>query len=217
MLGSCASRGDRRFVLARALPVRHTHAAKVVTAPAMGDDLARLLQDVNAGQPQAFESLVTLVYGELRRMAYSLMRGRIVGSTLQPTALVHEAYLRILQGETRWDSKAHFFGAAARAMRQVLVAEARRKGARKRAGGAIRVTFDDLKVKSPDPELDMLALDEALVALAAVDERFARVMELRYFGGCSLPEIADLTGRSLATVKRDWSYARAWLYDYMKA
>ena len=150
-------------------------------------------------------------------MAHSLMRGRVVGSTLQPTALVHEAYLRLLQGETRWDSKAHFFGAAARAMRQVLVAEARRKAARKRAGGAIRVTFSDLQVQSPEPELDMLALDEALAALGRVDERFARVMELRYFGGCSLQEIAELTGRSLATVKRDWVYARAWLYDHMTA
>jgi len=182
-----------------------------------GDDLSRLLQGVNSGDPQAFESLVALAYGELRRMAGSLMRGRLAGSTLQPTALVHEAYLRLAQGRVHWDGRAHFFGAAARAMRQVLVEQARRKSARKRRGGAVRVTFDDLKVRSPEPELDLLALNEALDGLAAADERLARVMELRYFGGCTLPEISELTGRSLATVKRDWAYARAWLYDHMTA
>jgi RNA polymerase sigma factor (TIGR02999 family) len=181
------------------------------------DDISRLLQDVNAGKDRAYDSLVTLVYGELRRMAASLMRGRVHGSTLQPTALVNEAYLRLAQGESRWDSKAHFFGAAARAMRQVLVAQARKKSAVKRAGQAVRVTFHELHVQSPDPRVDLLALDEALTALAAVDERYARVMELRYFAGCGLEEIGELTGRSLATVKRDWAYARAWLYDFMKA
>jgi RNA polymerase sigma factor (TIGR02999 family) len=181
------------------------------------DDLSRLLQQVNAGDERAHEALVTLAYGELRRMAGSLMRGRVHGNTLQPTALVHEAYLRLIQGESRWDSKAHFFGAAARAMRQVLVAQARRKFARKRAGDAMRVTFDELEVQSAEPQLDLLALDEAMTALERVDARFARVMELRYFAGCTLEEIAELTGRSLATVKRDWSYARAWLYDHMKA
>jgi RNA polymerase sigma factor (TIGR02999 family) len=181
------------------------------------DDLSRLLQQVNAGDERAYESLVTLAYGELRRMAGSLMRGRVRGNTLQPTALVHEAYLRLMQGESRWDSKAHFFGAAARAMRQVLVAQARRKFARKRAGDAVRVTFHELEVQSAEPQLDLLALDEAMSALERVDARFARVMELRYFAGCTLEEIAELTGRSLATVKRDWSYARAWLYDHMKS
>ena len=181
-----------------------------------GDEINTLLQAVNAGDQRAFESLVTLAYGELRRMAGSLMRGRVKGSTLQPTALVHEAYLRLLQGESRWDGKAHFFGAAARAMRQVLVARARTKSARKRGGDALRVTFNDLEVQCADPQLDLLALDEALTALARVDERFSRVMELRYFGGCTLEEIAELTSLSLATIKRDWAYARAWLYDYMK-
>lgn len=182
-----------------------------------GDEISRLLQDVNAGDQRAFESLVTLAYGELRRMAASLMSGRIKGSTLQPTALVHEAYLRLLQGESRWDSKAHFFGAAARAMRQVLVAQARTKSAQKRGGDAVRITFHDLEVQCAEPQLELLGLDEALTALARVEERFSHVMELRYFGGCTLEEIAELTGRSLATVKRDWAYARAWLYDYMTA
>jgi RNA polymerase sigma factor (TIGR02999 family) len=181
------------------------------------DDLNTLLQAANTGDEKAFESLVAVVYGELRRMAASLMRGRVNGRTLQPTALVHEAYMRLVQGEPHFENRAHFFGAAARAMRQVLVEHARRKAAKKRAGGALRVTFNDLEIQAGEPELDLFALDEALDALAKVDERFTRVMELRYFGGCSLEEVAELTGRSLATVKRDWSYARAWLYDYMSA
>ncbi len=185
--------------------------------PGVPDDVSRLLEQVNAGDTAAFESLVSLVYGELRRMAGSLMRGQAPGHTLQPTALVNEAYLRLARSEPRWDGRAHFFGAAARAMRQVLIAHARQRAAHKRVGEAIRVTFQDLDVQAPEPEVDLLALDEAMTALAKVDERFTRVMELRYFAGCSLDEIADLTGRSLATVKRDWSYARAWLYDYMTA
>jgi RNA polymerase sigma factor (TIGR02999 family) len=179
------------------------------------EQVSRLLQEVNTGDPSAFESLVLLAYGELKRMAASLMRGQINGHTLQPTALVNEAYIRLVQGDSRWDSKAHFFGAAARAMRQVLVAHARQKSAKKRAGGAARVTFHDLAIESAEPDLDLMLLDEAMTALARVDERLSRVMELRYFAGSSLPEIAELTGRSLATVKRDWTYARAWLYEYM--
>lgn len=180
----------------------------------MEPDVGALLKGVNGGDERAFEALVALVYGELRRMAGSLMRGQGEGHTLQPTALVNEAYLRLVQGETRFDGRAHFFGAAARAMRQVLIAHARHHAAQKRDGG-VRVTFHDIDVAAPEPSLDLLGLDEALTALATVDERYSRVMELRYFAGCSLPEIADLTGRSLATVKRDWAYARAWLYDYM--
>jgi RNA polymerase sigma-70 factor, ECF subfamily len=179
------------------------------------DGLGRLLEAVNAGDERAFDSLVSLAYGELRRMAGALMRGRVKGHTLQPTALVHEAYLRLVQGGTRWESRAHFFGAAARAMRQVLVEYARRKSALKRAGGAVRVTLDDFAAASASPQFTLFALDEALTALGRVDEKYARVMELRYFGGFGLEEIAELTGRSLATVKRDWSYARAWLNDRM--
>jgi RNA polymerase sigma factor (TIGR02999 family) len=179
------------------------------------DRVARLLHEVNAGDAQAFDMLVSLVYAELRRMAGALMRQQRDGHTLQPTALVNEAYLRLVRGEPRWESRAHFFGAAARAMRQVLVEHARRSSAQKRAGDAIRVTFRELDVQAPEPNVDVLAIDEALTALAQVDERFSQVMELRYFAGCTLPEIGELTGRSLASVKRDWAYARAWLYDYM--
>jgi RNA polymerase sigma-70 factor (ECF subfamily) len=181
------------------------------------NDCVSLLGEVNAGDARAFESLVSLVYGDLRRMAASLMRGRVDGRTLQPTALVHEAWLRLMQGEIRWESKAHFFGAAAKAMRQVLISEARRRSAQKRAGRMVRITFSDLAVQTEEPQLDLLALDEAMNALALVDERFVRVIELRYFGGLNLEETAQVTGCSLATVKRDWAYARAWLYDRMSA
>lgn len=183
----------------------------------MQPDVTRLLEELNAGDPQAFDALVSAVYGELRRMAGSLMRGQGARQTLQPTALVHEAYLKLVRAEPRWDGRAHFFGAAARAMRQVLIAYARERAAQKRAGGAVRVTFEDLAVQTPEPRIDLLALDDALNALARVDERFTRIMELRYFAGYTLPEIAELSGRSLASVKRDWAYARAWLYDYMSA
>jgi RNA polymerase sigma factor (TIGR02999 family) len=181
------------------------------------DDCTRLLEEVNAGDVRAFESLVSDVYAELRQMARSLMRGQIDGHTLQPTALVNEAYLRLAQGETRWDSKAHFFGAAAQAMRQVLIDEARRRSAQKRAGNAVRVTFSELSVQAEEPQLDLLALDEAMTALAHLDDRFTRVLELRYFGGLSLEETAQVTGYSLATVKRDWAFARAWLYERMNS
>jgi RNA polymerase sigma-70 factor, ECF subfamily len=148
-------------------------------------------------------------------MARSLMRSQKPGHTLQPTALVHEAYLRLMQGETKFDNRAHFFGAAARAMRQVLVGHARKRNALKRAGAAQRVTFSDLAVKTDEPDIDLLALDQALTALAARDSRLCRVLELRYFAGLALEEIAELCGQSLSTVKRDWSYARAWIIDFM--
>jgi RNA polymerase sigma-70 factor, ECF subfamily len=179
--------------------------------------VAALLRDINGGDPKAFDALVALVYGELRRMAGSLMRREASGQTLQPTALVNEAYMRLVRGEPRWDSRAHFFGAAARAMRQVLIARARAHAAEKRPPRGARVTFADLQVSSPEPPVDLLALDQALGALARVDDRFARVIELRYFGGYRLEEIAAITGRSLASVKRDYAYARAWLYDYMNS
>ena len=173
-----------------------------------------MLREVNTSDTDA---LVSAAYHELRRIAGALMRGRQNGQTLQPTALVNEAYLRLARGDTRWDSKAHFFGAAARAMRQVLVGHAREKSAQKRAGGAVRVTLRDLPVEAAAPQADVLMLDEAMTALARFDERLARTMELRYFAGCSLPEIAEVTGRSLATVKRDCTFARAWLCEYISS
>ena len=179
------------------------------------NNVSRLLQEASVGDSSAFESLIPIVYDELRRIAASLMHGRLNGQTLQPTALVNEAYLRLAAGEHRWETRGHFFGAAACAMRQVLMADAKRRLALKRAGDARRVTFNDLAIAAVEPEIDLLALEDALRALSMVDERFTRIVELRYFAGFSLEEIAELTGRSLSTVKRDWAYARAWLFDRM--
>lgn len=180
-------------------------------------DVTELLDRVNRGEDGAFGLLVSAVYSDLRQMAASLMRGQVGKHTLQPTALVHEAWLNLSHRDQQWDGRAHFFGAAARAMRQILIAHARERSAQKRAGNRIRVTFRELQVQTSEPDVDVFALDEALTALGVVDERLARVMELRYFGGLTLLEIADVAGQSLATVKRDWVYARAWLYQHMSA
>jgi RNA polymerase sigma factor (TIGR02999 family) len=176
-----------------------------------------LLDRLNTGDTNAFDPLVSLTYLELSRIARSMMRNHKNGYTLQPTALVNEAYLRLASGDGRWESKAHFFGAAARAMRQVLVAYARQRSAKKRAGDLVRVTFNDLHIPGGRHDVDINQLDAALAALGCVDPALLRVMELRYFGGRTLAEVADLMGCSLATVKRRWTYARAWLYDYMSA
>jgi RNA polymerase sigma factor (TIGR02999 family) len=179
------------------------------------DVVSRLLSDVRGGDRQVLDSLIAAVYDELRRIAGSLMRGRLNGRTLQPTALVNEAWLRLADGPKEWENRAHFFGTAARAMRQVLVEEARRRSSKKRAGDARRVTFHDLDFAAEDPSIDLLALDEALSALAQINQRLTRLIDLRYFAGCSLEEAAEITGCSLATVKRDWAYSRAWLAERM--
>lgn len=170
-----------------------------------------ILEAVRQGQAGRFDDLVARVYGELRTMARSVMRSQTPG-TLQPTALVNEAYLRLVQGSLDFESRAHFFGAASRAMRQVLVEYARRRGARKRAGDARRVTFTDLEVHVSEPGVDILALHEALSELDRTEPLLCTLLELRYFCGYGLEEIAGLQGRPLSAVKRDWSFARAWLF-----
>jgi RNA polymerase sigma-70 factor, ECF subfamily len=179
-------------------------------------EITRLLASVNEGDPEALEQLIGTIYGEMRRMSAALMRREAAGHTLQPTALVNEAFIRLIQGDPRWVSRAHFFGAAARAMRRILVEHARAKSAQKRGGEAHRITFEDLSVASEDNQIDLLALDQALQALEKTDPRLARVVELRYFAGCSIEETAELLAVSVATVKRDWAYAKAWLYDFME-
>lgn len=181
------------------------------------DDVSGLLASARDGDKNAFDALIALVYLELRQIAASLMNGQMNGGILQPTAVVNEAWMRLNAGGHAWESKAHFFGAAARAMRQVLTEEARRRSSQKRAGRAKRVTMQDLASNPGEPIIDMLALDEALAALGEVDERFVRLIELRYFAGCSLDEVSELTGRSVATVKRDWTYARAWLFERLQS
>ncbi len=166
-----------------------------------------------AANQAVYDELFPLVYAELRRIAAREMRREKPGRTLQTTALVHEAYLRLLKDASlSFENRAHFLGVAARAMREILIEHARARSARKRGGGAVRLTLDDLVAPVSSPSIDVLALDEALQRLARLDERHARVVELRYFGGLSVEETAAALELSPATVKRDWTLARAWLF-----
>ena len=175
--------------------------------------VTQLLAKVGAGNQAAFDEVFPLVYAELRRIAAREMRREKPGRTLQTTALVHEAYLRLLKDASlSFENRAHFLGIAAHAMREILIEHARARTARKRGGGAVRLTLDDLVAPVPSPSIDVLALDEALERLARLDERHARVVELRYFGGLSVEETAVALELSPATVKRAWTIARAWLY-----
>ena len=175
--------------------------------------VTQLLAKVGAGNQAAFDEVFPLVYAELRRIAAREMRREKPGRTLQTTALVHEAYLRLLKDASlSFENRAHFLGIAARAMREILIEHARARSARKRGGGAVRLTLDDLVAPVPSLSIDVLALDEALQRLARLDERHARVVELRYFGGLSVEETAVALELSPATVKRAWTIARAWLY-----
>jgi len=173
-------------------------------------DITRLLHAWRAGEDGAFERLVPLVYGELRRVAHARMRGQQAGHSLQTTALVHEAYLRLVDArDHNWQNRTHFFALCSQAMRQILVDAARARGAAKRGG--VRVPFEDWLAASPPPDIDLLALDEALTRLAAEDPRQGQVVELRYFGGLSVEETAEVLGVSPQTVMRDWSAAKLWL------
>jgi RNA polymerase sigma factor (TIGR02999 family) len=181
-----------------------------MVAPSHGEVTA-LLRDWSGGDQHALERLMPLVYQELRKLAASYMRRERSDHTLQPTALVHEAYLRLVdQRGVDWRNRAHFFGIAARMMRRILVDHARRRQAAKRDGAADRISGSgDLVEGERDP--DLLALDVALDALEALDPRQARIVELRFFGGLTVEETAEVAGISTATVKREWQTARAWL------
>ena len=175
--------------------------------------VTRALAKAGAGNQAAYDELFPLVYAELRRIAAREMRREKPGRTLQTTALVHEAYLRLLKDASlSFENRAHFLGIAARAMREILIEHARARSARKRGGGAVRLSLDDLVAPVPSLSVDVLALDEALQRLARLDERHARVVELRYFGGLSVEETAAALELSPATVKRAWTLARAWLF-----
>lgn len=177
------------------------------------DDLTHLLRSVQSQDDGAREKLYERVYAELKAIAGAHLVGERRDHTLQTTALVNEAYLRLVPGEESWQNRAHFFGSAARAMRRILVDYARRHQSLKRGGEAERVTFADLAIQAEEPDLDLVALDEALQALAVDEPRLAEVVDLRYFAGLSVAETAEVLGISLATVKRDWTFARAWLLE----
>jgi RNA polymerase sigma factor (TIGR02999 family) len=171
-----------------------------------------LLLAWSEGDHEALDRLMPLVYGELRRLAQSYMRRERAGHTLQTTALIHEAYLRLIDaGQVRLESRTHFFAVASRLMRQILVDFARSRGYQKRGGGAQQVSLDEALVIGRPRYEDLVALDEALTALAEVDERKARVVELRFFGGLTEAEMAETLKVSPETVRRDWRLAKSWL------
>jgi RNA polymerase sigma factor (TIGR02999 family) len=174
--------------------------------------VTELLLRWRAGDEQARERLMALVYADLRRKAAAYLRRERAGHTLQPTALVHEAYLRLVdQNRVAWQGRAHFLAVAASMMRRVLMDHGRRQKAKKRGGPRSRVTLDEHLAPSVPREVDLMALDEALDALAALDEQKARIVELRAFGGLEVEETAEALGISPATVKRHWAFALAWL------
>ena len=180
-------------------------------------DLTRLLREWASGEPQAFTRLVELVYPELRRIAAQHLSRERQGHTLQPTALVNEAYMRLMgQQQVSWQNRAHFYGIAAQAMRRILVDHARRSRAAKREGGE-RVTLDESVADHSERSVDLLALDDALNRLAKALPRQARVVELRFFSGLDIEETAEVLGISPATVKRDWTFAKAFLQREMDA
>lgn len=180
-------------------------------------DASRLLDAATGGDRQAAADLLPLVYAELRRLAAARLAGRAAGQTLDATALVHEAYLKLVgpaDGE-RWAGRGHFFAAAAEAMRHILVDRARRRNAMKRGGGAARVDLPEDALAAPDGrgDAEVLAVDEALGRLAAADPQAAELVKLRYFAGMSLPESAAALGVAPRTADRLWAYARAWLKE----
>ena len=184
----------------------------VVADPGGSHQITRLLVDWRKGDEAALEQLIPLVHDELRRLARRHMAHERVGHTLQATALVNEAYMRLIDvKQMKWQDRAHFFAMSSRLMRRILVDFARAKGYQKRGGGAQKVSLDEAVVVSQEPGQDLVALDDALTALAAFDRRKALVVEMRFFGGLSVEETAEALQVSVDTVMRDWKLAKAWL------
>ena len=177
------------------------------------EQVTGLLVDWGNGDKAALDKLMPLVYDELRRLARYYMRRERAGQTLQTTALVNEAYLRLVdQRNVRWQNRAHFFAIAAQLMRRILVDKARKRYNAKRGGNLRKVSLDGVAVLSGERDADLIALDEALIDLEAMDSRKSKIVELRFFGGLNIEEAAEALSISPATVQREWSVAKAWLY-----
>lgn len=180
------------------------------------DHVTQLLIDCSNGSQEAFKQLFPLVYEELRRLAHRYMTQERPGHTLQTTAVVHEAYLRLIdQKHVQWQNRAHFFAIASQMMRRILITHAQSHAYAKRGGGALKVPLDEAAVLSQERASDLIALDEALKGLTAIDPRRSQVVELRFFGGLSNEEIAEVLNISTNTVTRDWNVAKAWLHREM--
>ena len=183
-----------------------------MSEPSPGE-VTHILEDVSRGDPAAQARLMSLVYDELHRLASACMRGERDDHTLQPTALVHEAYLRLIgESEARWQNRAHFFGAAAEVMRRILVDHARSRLAAKRGGDRAKLPLDEMVGWSEDQPENVIAIDEALKALEAYDAQKGQIVKLRFFAGLTMEEIAEVLDVSVRTVKRQWRYTKAWLY-----
>jgi RNA polymerase sigma factor (TIGR02999 family) len=178
-------------------------------------EVTRILSAIEQGDAHAAEQLLPLVYDELRRLAAQRLAQEKPGQTLQATALVHEAYLRLVDTDKaqHWNSRGHFFAAAAEAMRRILVQNARRRSRPKHGGGRTRVEMDNLEIAAPERSDELLALDEALSQLAAVDAQAAELVKLRYFAGCTVRQAAEVLGVSPRTADSLWAYARTWLFQ----
>jgi len=181
-------------------------------------EITQYLQDWRNGNASALDEILPLVYGELRKIAHRYRAKERGGHTLQTTEIINEAYLKLLnQKENDWQDRAHFFAVASRVMRNLLVDYARTKNYQKRGNGAEKVSLEDVALFTPEPDAQLLALDEALNRLAKFDERKSKLVELRYFGGLSALETAEVLGVSEITVKREWLKAKAWLYNELRS
>jgi RNA polymerase sigma factor (TIGR02999 family) len=179
-------------------------------------EITQVLHAIGRSEEGAAEKLLPLVYAELRRLAAARMAYELSGQTLQPTALVHEAWLRLVSdGDRTWQNRAHFFGAAAEAMRRILIERARHKSRLKHGGGQARLNLEDLELAQTTPDDKVLLVDEALTRLKVEDPELERIVVLKFFGGLSNAEVAETLGLATRTLDRQWAYARAWLFRYI--
>lgn len=192
---------------------RHSRNSQDDLPFSLMSEITQIIRAIEAGDPHAADELLPLVYDELRKLAAGHLQNEQPGQTLQPTALVHEAYVRLTDGTNpqEWKSRAHFFSAASIAIRRILIDNARRKQSLKRGGGLVRQELGDLPLSLPEPREDLLALDAALEKLATVEPQAAELVQLLYFAGLTLQEAAETLGISARTAGRLWAYARAWL------